>query len=572
MTDSERFGADEEQFDGNSGHSDSPSGDEETSEEAHSTESQAEPQAESQTESEAGSEAEPQEQAEQTAQALVQAQQEQSDKELFAQYLEEEEGFELPEKGDLREGVIVDIRRDGDRPTEVLVNIGAKRDGIVPQSDLQRLPAEFVESLHEGQKVPVMVTRSDNDEGVLILSIAEALQQQDWLTAEKLLETGEITVRKVVGYNKGGLLVEFGHLRGFIPASHIKDLRRSLSEEERFEEFAKRVGQEVPVKVIEVDRRRRRLVLSQRLAEREYREQKKAELFRTLKVGDVVKGVVRSLRPFGAFVDIGGADGLLHVSEIGWTPVSHPRDVLKVGDEIEVEILRLDPERNRIALSRKRLLPNPWESIEERYKRGDTVLATITRVVDFGAFARLEPGVEGLIHVSELADITVAEPLKTVKPGDRVAVKILRVDPKRHRIGLSIRQADPEVARALLAAEGITEEAEAEEAQPEEAQAEEPQAAEAQAEEQAPVAEEAEGAKAEETSAEETPEETSPEAPGEEAPVAEAPEPETGDNGLVSSEELPGEPESPGAPVSAAPEENLPEEAGDGDGLQPDEA
>ncbi len=557
MTDSERFGADEEQFDGNPGHPGRPSGDEEPSEEEHSSE----PQAETETEPEAESQAESSEEAAQTAEQAAEQAQQESDEALFAQFLEEGEGFELPEKGDLREGVIVDIHWDGDRPTEILVNIGAKRDGVVPQSDLQKLPPDFVKDLHEGQKIPVMVTRSDNEEGVLLLSIAEALQQQDWLTAERMLETGEITVRKVVGYNKGGLLVEFGHLRGFIPASHIKDLRRSLSEEERFEEFAKRVGQEVPVKVIEVDRRRRRLVLSQRLAEREYREQQKAKLFKTLKVGDVVKGVVRSLRPFGAFVDIGGADGLLHVSEIGWTPVSHPRDVLKVGDEIEVEILRLDPERNRIALSRKRLLPNPWESIEERYKRGDTVLATITRVVDFGAFARLEPGVEGLIHVSELADITVAEPLKTVKPGDRVAVKILRVDPRRHRIGLSIRQADPEVARALLAAEGIHEAGE------EEASEEGPEQAPAAGESEAPAQEAGE---TEETAA-------APSGEAEAAPVQEAPE--AGDNGLVASEELPPEElpseEAAGAEasISAVPsEESRPEEPGEGDGLHPDEA
>lgn len=420
---------------------------------------------------------------------------ENEDRELFEQYLAEEEDLSLPERGDLREGVIVEVR-----PNEILVNVGAKRDGVVPQSDLSRLDDDYVENLVEGETVPVVVSKSTTDEGMLIFSIADALQKQDWLTAEKMLENGEIGTYEVIGYNKGGLLVQYGHLRGFIPASHVVGLPRNLSEEERNQQLEQRIGKELPTKVIEVERRRRRLVLSQRLAEREYRAQRKAELFKVLKVGDVVEGEVRSLRPFGAFVDIGGADGLLHVSEIGWTPVSHPRDVLQVGDTLQVEILRLDPERSRIALSRKNLLPNPWESIEERYQPGETVLVTITRVVDFGAFAQLEPGVEGLIHVSELADITVAEPLKVVSSGDRVPVKILRVDPDRQRIGLSRRQADQMAGEALLAAEAAEQEeieaelaAAAEEDRKEEAQAEEPEAEQSEtAEQEAEVEQEAE--------------------------------------------------------------------------------
>ena len=374
--------------------------------------------------------------------------QQQADEMLFEQYLAEEEDLSLPERGDLREGIVVEVR-----PNELLVNIGAKRDGIVPQSDLNRLEEEYVGTLREGETVPVVVSKLTTSEGMLVLSIADALQKKDWLVAEKMLESGEITVRKVVGFNKGGLLADFDHLRGFIPASHIVGLPRNMNEEQRNERLQQIVGQELPVKVIEVERQRRRLVLSYRLAEREYRAGRKAQLFEELEVGTVVDGEVRSLRPFGAFVDIGGADGLLHVSEIGWTPVSHPRDVLQVGDRIQVEVLRLDPERSRIALSRKRLLSNPWESIEERYRVNDTILVTVTRVIDFGAFAQLEPGIEGLIHISELADITVAEPLKMVSSGDRIPVKILRIHPDRQRIGLSRRQADEIVGQALLEAE-----------------------------------------------------------------------------------------------------------------------
>ena len=376
------------------------------------------------------------------------SEEQQADEMLFEQYLAEEEDLSLPERGDLREGIVVEVRSN-----ELLVNIGAKRDGVVPQSDLSRLDSDYADTLGEGETVPVVVSKLMTTEGMLVLSIADALQKKDWLVADKMLESGEITVRKVVGYNKGGLLADFDHLRGFIPASHIVGLPRNMNEEQRNERLQEIVGQELPVKVIEVERQRRRLVLSYRLAEREYRAGRKTQLFEELTIGTVIEGEVRSLRPFGAFVDIGGADGLLHVSEIGWTPISHPRDVLRVGERIQVEVLRLDPERSRIALSRKRLLSNPWESIEERYRLNDTILVTITRVIDFGAFAQLEPGIEGLIHISELADITVAEPLKMVTSGDRIAVKILRIHPDRQRIGLSRRQADETIGQALLESE-----------------------------------------------------------------------------------------------------------------------
>ena len=383
-----------------------------------------------------------------------------ADMDLFAQFLEASDDIYLPERGDLREGVIVERRT-----SEILVNIGIKRDGVVPQSDLARLDPDYVATLAVGQTIDVLVNRSpDDDDSVLMLSISEALQRKDWLNAETLLESGEISVRKVIGYNKGGLLVEFGHLRGFIPASHLVNLPRNLSEDQRRGEMEKRIGQELPVKVIEVARPRRRLVLSHQLAEREYRAKRKEELFKRLQVGDQVDGIVRSIRPFGAFVDIGGADGLLHVSEISWASVGHPRDVLNVGDTIKVEILSLDEERSRIALSRKSLMSNPWDTVNERYVPNDIVPVTITRVVDFGAFAELEPGIEGLIHISELADITVAEPLKTVRPNEVVPIKILRVDSRRQRIGLSRRQAlgTVEAAEILAPEEEAETESEAE--------------------------------------------------------------------------------------------------------------
>jgi small subunit ribosomal protein S1 len=322
--------------------------------------------------------------------------------------------------------------------------VGSKRDGVVPQSDLAKLDPEFVKNLREGQTVDVVVAKQPEDDSVFLLSIADAQQKRDWNTAEKLLASGEITTRKVVGFNKGGLTVEFSHLRGFVPASHVIDMPRNLNEDQRRGEFEGHVGHEMRLKVIEVDSKRRRLVMSQMLAEREYRSVQREELFKHLAVGSVVEGVVRSIRPFGAFIDIGGVDGLLHVSEIGYGNVNHPREALAVGEAVRVQVIRIDSENQRVALSRRRLLTNPWDSIEQRYAAGTVVPATITRIADFGAFAELESGVEGLIHVSELADIAVAEPLKTVRAGDKVTVKVLRVDAKRQRIGLSIRQAsDP---------------------------------------------------------------------------------------------------------------------------------
>lgn len=357
------------------------------------------------------------------------------DQEEFLKYLEEGPDFDMPSRGDLRKGVIVEVR-----PSEILVNVGSKRDGVVPQSDLARLDSELVENLSVGDEIDVVVSRQSEDEGTFLLSISEAQQQKDWIWAQELLDSGEITAHRVIGYNKGGLTVEFNQLRGFVPASHVVDMPRNLSEEERREQFESRINRELNLIVIEVERRRRRLVMSEMLAERKLRDAAKERLFDTLAVGDVIDGEVRSIRPFGAFVDIGGADGLLHVSEIEWAPVAHPRDVLQVGDSVTVQVIRLDPDQQRIALSRKRVLPNPWTGVEDRYRPNEIVPVKITRVVDFGAFAQLEPGVEGLIHISELADIAVAEPLKTVRSGDEIDVKILRIDPARQRVGLSRRQ------------------------------------------------------------------------------------------------------------------------------------
>ena len=243
-----------------------------------------------------------------------------ADLELFEKYIEEDLELDLPGRGDLREGVIVEIR-----PSELLVNVGSKRDGVVPQSDLARLDQEFVKGLKEGQTVDVVISRQPDDEGIFLLSIAEAFQQRDWLHGRELLESGEVTAHEVVGYNKGGLTVEFNHLRGFVPASHVVDMPRNLSEEQRRAELESRIGKTMRLKVIEVERRRRRLVMSA-IAGRARISGGSAARNSSRRSTWAMSSRARCAVcvPFGAFVDVGGADGLLHVSEIDWSARQPP--------------------------------------------------------------------------------------------------------------------------------------------------------------------------------------------------------------------------------------------------------
>jgi len=343
--------------------------------------------------------------------------------------------YQLPERGDIREGVIVTIE-----PNEIVVDIAGKRDGIVPPRDLEILGEEEVAKFNVGDQVLVYVLRPEDAQGNMIVSINIARKQQDWIQAEEMQQSGEIFEEEVIDFNKGGLLVPFGNLRGFIPASQLSELPRGLSQATKMDRLKEYVGQTLPLKVIEVDRRRRRLILSERAARRKWREQQKEQLLNTLVEGEVRHGVVSGLADFGAFVDLGGADGLIHVSELSWDRVSHPREVLEPGQEVDVYILRLDHERKRIGLSLKRLQPDPWSLVDEKYEIDQLVKGVITNIVDFGAFARLKPGVEGLIHVSEIAEEEIGHPSNALEPGEEVLVRIISIDSQRKRIGLSLRQ------------------------------------------------------------------------------------------------------------------------------------
>lgn len=354
------------------------------------------------------------------------------------EFLSEEYDYVRPRRGDIRDGIVMRIE-----PDRVIVDIGVKKEGIVPSTDLEMLGEEAVAGIEVGDRVSVYVLTPENRDGDIILSLNLARLMKDWLRAEELYERGEIFEAEVAGYNKGGLLVPFGRIRGFVPASQIVDLAGRAGGNSQMERLAGIVGETLHFKVIEVDRYRRRLILSERAAQRQWRRLQREKLLRELKEGDIRHGVVSNLCDFGAFVDLGGADGLIHVSELSWDRVKHPRELLQVGDEIDVYVLRVDRERKRIGLSLNRLRPDPWTLVEEKYQVGQLVEGTITHVVDFGAFARIEEGIEGLIHISELAEGNIFRPQDVVKEGDMLTLRVIGIDAARRRMGLSLRQVPP---------------------------------------------------------------------------------------------------------------------------------
>ncbi len=355
----------------------------------------------------------------------------------FLELLEESSyDYKPPRRGEIRNAIIMQIDRN-----EIIVDLGAKQDGIVTSQDMERLDPTFRSSLKVGQDVPVYVLQTRDSDGNLIVSINMGLQQYDWEKAAELMKTEEVVRVEVVGHNRGGVLVRWNRLEGFIPSSHMVTVAPGLQSTDRRDALdgLKDTRQTLTVKVIEVNPDRRRLIFSEREAQREKRAQEKAKLLSELKEGDEVDGTVTGLRDFGAFVNLGGADGLIHVSELAWHRVDHPRDVLNVGDVIKVYILSLDRETNRIALSRKRLLKDPWANAIETYHEGQLVEGTVTNVVDFGAFIALDDGLEGLLHLSEMGDGALKEPYSYVKKGDRLQLRISRLEPERRRVGFTQR-------------------------------------------------------------------------------------------------------------------------------------
>lgn len=335
--------------------------------------------------------------------------------------------------GDTVDGKIMRVDRD-----ELLVDIGSKAEGVVPAREMQSLAPEDRAALQIGDVLLVFVVQSEDKEGRAILSVDKARQERSWRVLQSAHESGDVISARVVNYNKGGLLVNLDGVRGFVPASQVSGISRGPDTQKQ-SDMARMVNTDLSLKVIEINRNRNRLILSERQAVQESRESKKDELLASLKEGDVRTGTVSSVCDFGAFVDIGGADGLVHLSEISWSRVKHPGEVLKVGDKVDVAILSIDNDRKRIALSIKRTQSEPWTRAGERYQLGQVVEGTITQLASFGAFARIEDGIEGLIHISEMGDERIQHPKEVVAEGDQVQARIIRIDPARKRMGLSLR-------------------------------------------------------------------------------------------------------------------------------------
>jgi len=343
----------------------------------------------------------------------------------------------------LKRGDVLDGTVTTTSPTAVYVDVGAKTDGIIPGRELERMNRETLDLLKPGQVISVYVVNPHDHNGDLILSLNRALEELDWRRAEEYRESQEVYESHVAGYNKGGLIVRFGRVRGFVPQSQISADRRRLMEGETPEErYGKMINEPIVVKVMEVDRARNRLILSERTAARESRETRKESLIGRLQVGEVRTGKVVSLVDFGAFVDIGGAEGLIHLTELSWTHVTHPRELLNVGQEVRVEVISIDQEAKRIGLSMKRQEADPWDTVAINYQVGQLVQGMVTKMTKFGAFVRLVdvPEIEGLVHISELSDQRVAHPRDVLKEGETVTLRVVKMDVENRRLGLSLKR------------------------------------------------------------------------------------------------------------------------------------
>ncbi len=329
--------------------------------------------------------------------------------------------------GDIVEGEIVKIDRD-----EVLLDIGYKSEGVIPSKELSiRHDVNPNEVVHVGERVEALVLQKEDKEGRLILSKKRAQYERAWGRIEEVMNSGQTITGPVIEVVKGGLILDIG-LRGFLPASLV-DLRR-------VRDLAPFVGTELEAKIIELDRNRNNVVLSRRAFLEESQSEGRKKFLEGLQKNERRKGTVSSIVNFGAFVDLGGVDGLVHVSELSWKHVDHPSEVVAVGQEVEVEVLDVDLERERVSLSLKATQEDPWKEFERKYQAGEIIEGQVTKLVPFGAFVRVAQGIEGLVHISELSDQHVESPEAVLSVGDEVRVKVIDVDVSRRRISLSMRQ------------------------------------------------------------------------------------------------------------------------------------
>lgn len=336
-----------------------------------------------------------------------------------------------PQSGQILEGTV--IRND---PEGICLDLGLKREILLSPRAIEHVSKEYLNSLVAGSQVPVYIVSPASENHEIEISLSRGLEQKTWEQAQNILQQGEILTLEVVGHNRGGLILKYEGLRGFVPFSLVPELQ-GIRNPKRAESIKNSlVGTQMDVKITEVDQEKRRLILSADAAQQEKRI-KRLEAF---KRGQVVKGRVVKVVDFGVFVDLDGIDGLIHVSQLAWKKVKHPSECVKIGDEIDVKVIEIDHQRHRIGLSRKALLPGPWQTIADELKAGDYVEGVVTRLVDFGAFVKLPQGIEGLIHTSQIGYSSHQVPQNAIKSGDKVLLKVLEIKPDRKRIALSMRQ------------------------------------------------------------------------------------------------------------------------------------
>src|SRR5437868_11030130 len=340
--------------------------------------------------------------------------------------------FPTINEGEVVHGKVVRVDKD-----EVLVDIGYKSEGVIPVAELSiRRSVNPADEVSIGDEIDALVLIKEDAEGRLILSKKRARFELAWKNIERAAESGEPVNGRVIEVVKGGLILDLG-VRGFLPASLV-DIRRVPS----LDEF---LGQELRCKVIELNRSRNNVVLSRRAVLEEERKEQRQAILERLQPGQVVEGQISNIVDFGAFVDLDGIDGLIHISELSWSHVNHPSEVLSIGDTVEVKVLDIDRDRQRISLGLKQTQEDPWQRVVDTYHVGDELEGTVTKVVAFGAFVEILEGVEGLVHISELAQQHVENPREIVQPGDEVKVKILEIDSERRRLSLSIKRVEDQV-------------------------------------------------------------------------------------------------------------------------------
>lgn len=362
----------------------------------------------------------------------------------------------VPSKA-LRRGEIIDGKVMSKTGEGLLVNIGYKSEGLVPGREMRTLGPEGIEELGIGDEIIAYVINPEGPDGSSILSIDRARGEQGWRILEKSMESDETVRGKIIGSNRGGAVVESEGVQGFIPLSQLVGPARELyvpGGEPPKEGF---IGMEVEFKIVELNRRRNRAIFSERAALQAWKQIQKMRLVQELNEGEIRRGRVAGISNFGAFVDLGGADGLIHISELSWEPIKSPEEVVTVGDEIDVFILKVDRENLKIALSLRRLKPEPWDEVENKFAVGQTVDGVVTKLANFGAFARIDAGIEGLIHISELSHQVIKHPRDVVNEGDELKLKIIRIEPERRRLGLSLKQAQDEEAGIEVSSPPATE-------------------------------------------------------------------------------------------------------------------